>query len=1231
MLQILPLFFKMPPTVADIFTVDSNNSSNPISRRTRRRSSVSISDNLAPGVTSRRSQRTQLGKKDENKCIILPDVQRRLMGCRVLLTDIFSPGSQLQYPTKHIKDVSNVNHNVPEKDVTVKQSFSGQSNLQSTERNSYVTRRTNSRLTRSIRRHESLAEKRSGTVNIAADDSHSIIHLDESSIGMTNVTELADVIQTFSSNDVIVQTSKDVTDSQPRRLTRGMALEDLDSNENTIASRTSSNRKSDHVITEKDTGVSPPKRSPSVFAPSILRRSAATASSKATTGSEAAAKQSINTGTSSSNRSLSKLNNDAFKILIVSIKRIASALSEAELKRLKYEDSTQNSRVSLRSSSEIGWRPKSRIKVENKLLARTRSTMTKPKIMISSPIIEVPESPPVPERNRLAHSYLAVPKTTHTAQLDRFKKPHPTTQPSLPLLIEHEDEENDDVYEFLSSSQNSEIAKSNETTQKAARHKTVQKTSVKNKRKATAAKPKPKPPKQQNPFGCNKKTLKKIIKQLGGGPVKQPDTVDYKINMEIPKTPPVVASPVPEPQQLDDTELPYHDYNASVKVSRIGNPTVDRLKAAQPPLALTSTPFNKVNNLNVTAAQKPASPWRLQDEITVPRTSYTHRTKEMLPSYESFAIENNNIPVRTSAFVTERRKSPNEGTESIVPPVPEKVAESSIHEEQSFEGIVSDKDLREFEQMYLELKATSEMSQKLITAIHHSKKNRTTPKQNQAMRLACLKLKKWYDRSMNTFNRSMRIINNLQRTTEQSDNRAVACPSPLSLEQQRAVHNFNLSTDHFRSMIDQLHSAINDSDVENRPPALSSFEAADTGLQGNGNGPITKLHKVTTSQPPKDVIILPERGTNAKRNPLMPLNVVPLPQRTSPLISPLAKNPTTGPNTIRRELQYDKENESIQINDKQQQKDIENVPQRPTPDLSEPYVGSVVEINDETAHNDCAYNDDNTCHNSNDGSTEAIEGTRNFFGFDDAGDSVEETSTAQVTLPMPLNISHETLQRRLRNMKQLLPKRPFFRTQPKHQNRSSGPTRFPTTKLRAFGSPTKRPHTLREFIASTPRPAETGSSTVQATVAPKSLQPFDVETPDVSAIELITEPAAAVEQNDHGAQNNEPDVALFDTPDRQEWLNKSAHQRTYTRIPRRKKINIYLANLGLDDDSEEDEENAPPQELSSDSETDVAKRKKKPIKRKAQRKVEQTKEFKQFVDDFNGMCAEVDRYEMIIE
>uniref|UniRef100_A0A182W1C8 Protein dalmatian n=1 Tax=Anopheles minimus TaxID=112268 RepID=A0A182W1C8_9DIPT len=1291
----------MPSTVGNGFTVDSDDnpsSVNRISRRTRGRTLVASSENAAPGLTSRKSAKTRTIGREEANCSIIPaDVQRKLVGCKVLLVDIFKP--------KHIKDVANVIqiHNVAKNNTAEK--HAEQNKLISVQPNSNVTRRTSSRRTKSIRSHDTLVETRSSTLNIISEGPHSILHVDESStIGPKGVVETVGLsqTQTIANDDVIVQATEDAAVSKPRRGTRRLTLRASDSITNTVDSRKAPKRKSDNDIPPRDMGVSPPKQTSktqtaaqeesaeevsstasqediqpgtdgqniesgtsiihldqsSVGTKSIaeivdssktssgndvivqmpttrrvtrrisnkaadfndntttsrkasIRKSSnvvrvgqktdmcpqPSVSSNASNNSATIARQSIITGTSSTNRSLDKLNNNAFKTLIVSIKRVASASGEAELKRLKYEDSTRNTRGPQRPSTRIRWN----IKVERETLAMARPTMAKPNIVITSPIIEVPESSPVSERKQLGHSYLNVSKTS-TTQMDTFRKPHP---PTMPQLIEHEDEGKDDVYEFLSSSQTNGVAERNKAKQKP-KHKKGQKatgSTVKNKPKATGVKPKAKPRKQANPFGCSKNSLQKIIKNLGGGPVKQPDTVNYKINMEVP----AVA------QLLESTELPYDDPVASDENTRISHPTVERLTTRPPSFPITSTPAHRlgiVGNLKEIPQQKPASPWRIQDDVILPNTSYTHRTKEMIPCYESFEIENNNLPIATSAFVTARRKSPHEG-----PTVPVDAPESSTPLPPG-ERIVSDKDLHEIEQMYKQLKATSEMSHKLIRAMRTSKQNPTiTPQQNQTMRLACLKLKKWYDRSMNAFNRSMRIISNIQRTTERSmANSPVTCASPLTVEQQRTVDNFNLSTDRFRSMLDQLHSAINDSDVENRPPPSSALEGTDAGSKALPHG-------VTTSKPPKDVVILPERGATGKRNPLMALNVVPLLQRESPLMSPLAKDSTTGKKNLRRELQYDKENDFVKIipENKPQANNDDVVGQIVAPDLPEPSVCSVVEINDQTTH------DGDDAH-----STEAIPNTQNCFGFDD-DNSMGERSAAQITLPMPLNISHETLQRKLQDMKQLLPKRPFFRTQPNQQHRSSVPTRFPTTKVRVFGSPTKRPHTLREFVASTPRPAGgTSTEQQQLTVPSKSTNPFHAEAPDVSAIERNTGG-----ESEQGAQNEEVSVALFDTPEQPQWLNNSAHQRTYTRIPRRKKKNIYLANLGLDDDSD-DEGNASdggPQELSSDSDTGEKKRKNKANKarRKQPARVEQTKEFKQFVDSFNSMCEEVERYELIIE
>uniref|UniRef100_A0A182TC72 Uncharacterized protein n=1 Tax=Anopheles maculatus TaxID=74869 RepID=A0A182TC72_9DIPT len=343
---------------------------------------------------------------------------------------------------------------------------------------------------------------------------------------------------------------------------------------------------------------------------------------------------------------------------------------------------------------------------------------------------------------------------------------------------------------------------------------------------------------------------------------------------------------------------------------------LNRHKAGSLSLPFTSTPANKVctaNNLNVPSMEKPASPWRLQDELILPRTSYAHRTKEMLPSYESFA----NNPAETPGTVTERRKSSSDGT--VIDPLPAAASEPS-------EGMITDKELREIERMYVELKATSEMSEKLIRAMRQSKQKAATPQQDQTMRQACLKLKQWYDRSMSAFNRSMRILGNVQRIPGcEFNNRPTAgsaCPSPLSHEQQRTLNDFNSSTDRFRSMLAQLQSTINDSDVENRPPPTPASEKESAAL-GKSVPANKQIHIL------EDILILPDRSDAAKRNPLMPLNVVPLPQRDSPLMSPLAKTPTNpGPTTniTRRELQYDKENELSMTDNENQPKGADNVP-----------------------------------------------------------------------------------------------------------------------------------------------------------------------------------------------------------------------------------------------------------------------------------------------------------------
>nr|XP_040228331.2 uncharacterized protein LOC120952855 [Anopheles coluzzii] len=1278
----------MPPTVAtnsSIVNRDYSTHVNNISTCAIRRSSAADAGTLAATITTRRSQKnlTQknaAGRKTTN------DLRHKLIDCKVVLQNIFAQNVSSKEISQNEKDSSSVIHidiSANNEDDNTTDPVQEQQKI-AAERISNVTRRTKPRRTKTNENPNNSVEKQRHTISVVPDDHSSIIHLDESSVSTKrsrnkrntqSIAEIPDLketgkqIQTDSNDDdVIVQALQDTAVPEKRRTARRVSFQTIaDSGKSNVTSRLPSKRKPGSIIPSHESGVSPPKRAPDTQ-PSILEHSSQAVSS-ANNEKEVLTvnvKDNVCTGIGGL---LDKIDKHVFKSLIISIKRIVPVLPEAELKRLKYPepDSTQETTVSQHSSSSRATELQGNNNVTEKqrTLEWQKSSVEKPQIVVTSPIIEVPESPtPAPESKLLNVSNLAPPNTAKP-QADTFKKPHsakippaakpqsntiknphPAKLPPLPLLIE---EENDDVYEFLSSSQQSDSTTSSKPARKTKQKKEKKRagqTAKKNLKTATT-KPKAKSQKSGNVFGFDKKALTKVIKNIGGGPVKQPAKTDYKINMEIPKTPPVVAPPPPGPPTVhtlsDNLELHFDDH-PPLEASRILNPAVQRLKPVRSQGPLTSTPAQKsglANSPSVASIScNPASPWRLQEDMIVPRTSYMHRTKEMLPSYESIASENNNVPVGPAKhFITERRKSPC--AETTVQTVAEFPTEANLPEPSA----ISDKDIREIEQMYKELKATSEMSAKLITAMRRCKTKGATPQQDQNMRQACTKLKKWYERSMHAFNHSMRIIGSIQRMNNGvTEQRPTACPSPLlSQEQQRTVENFNLSTGQFRSMIEDLQLAMNDSDIENRPPPASL--PSSTSSSGVTKVPAALAEAkssigVLQSKCPKDVIVLPERGTTANRNPLMPLNVLPLPQRDSPLMSPLAKKlpaaaegEATTPNLIRRELQYDKENDgSVAFTETQSnQRHSNDVPQ--TKSLA-PSVGSVVEIFDETTDN-ASVNPDNDAHsNENDERAPHAENcTRDYFGFNEEDDEVVENSVTQVTLPMPLNISNETLHHRLHNVKQLLPKRPIFRRQPKQlQTRSSGPTRFPTKSLRVFSSPTKRPHTLREFVASTPRPGGGVTSTEQAAGPSAATKPFVIDAPDVSVIEPNCE---------NVERNVDPDVVLFDTPDRPAWLNNSAHQKTYARVPklRKKKKNIYLANLGLDDDDDEEEEEDPAgsddgQELSSDSETDEAKRKKNKKQRKAKRKpvpVEQTKDFKEFVDNFNSMCEEVERYELIVE
>ncbi|XP_058117549.1 uncharacterized protein LOC131259950 [Anopheles coustani] len=870
--------------------------------------------------------------------------------------------------------------------------------------------------------------------------------------------------------------------------------------------------------------------------------------------------------------------------------------------------------------------------IEQKRRVSSLSLATKPHIIVSAPIAE---SSAATDRSET--------DTNGNRLLPPAAKKVQKVKPSRLSYAIEEEENGEDVYEFHSCSQTSETLGQSKVRKKPGRKpkpkndatKPVKKLAKKKKPSGTKTTVSWKPG-HNNPFGCNRKQLANVIKHIGGGPVKPPVTVDYVVNLELPTTPHSTVDRGQQHNRDEIIDLPYHA--ASDLPKRVPtHPTVEKLKkGASLQQPKTSTPVIKLTEAAPTPPSNPVSPWRLQDDHIIPRTSYMPRNKEMLPSYDSFFVEENSTsaPLKPKApvsLVTERRKPPS-GARSVQ---------------------VSKKDIQEVERMHRGLLAITEMSQRLITSMRRNKAVpglQNCPEYEADVKEACVKLKQWYKSSKKDFHRSVHILNKIQRATD--NDQMDSCPSPLTTDQQHTLECFNQSTDRFRTMIDEMQAAMNDSNVENCSPPSPPKQAKSSSVQQPSQQP----SKVS------DVIILPQRLTHGPtRNPLMPLNFVPLPQRTSPLISPLAVNdrgvaslakenvPDSADNNIRRKLQYEntKENEEEKVKEKPpatEPFDKDTTKQRSVDttvlDDVNHSANAILEVAAYEVVSDSNSSADTSC---------SID---NLFGFDE--DEPSQGSSTQVTLPLPANISTKTLKQSLANVRQFIPKQPIFRRQPKPTpSTSGGPTRLPTVKLRVFGSPTKRPsHTLREFVASTPRAelsqlaatattpiAGTSKSTQLLPVAatPQGQQAIALEAPDISAIESLNTTVAAKQ---HPSDGKEPEVVLFDTPE-DSHINRSALHRTYTRVPRRrrKRKNVFLANLGLDDDEddEDDEGAAGDDPVPGDSDSDVGSgntRKRKDRTKKPRRKpkpVEETAEFKQFVEEFNSMCEVVERFQPIIE
>ncbi|XP_058058491.1 uncharacterized protein LOC131209436 isoform X2 [Anopheles bellator] len=952
-----------------------------------------------------------------------------------------------------------------------------------------------------------------------------------------------------------------------------------------------------------------------------------------------------------------------FNIITISVKRVAASLTEKELQTLQHP--TNSVRESETSYSAV----------ETDTLTKNRSTIASKSSVSSETDLE-------PKRSTV-NSVTTDDETSHRDNqpaLAKVTKPFDSSRktaarrvkfgkvPTLPLV--EEDENEHDVYDFLNSSQ---IGQADDTTNGTKSGTSRMKQTKKKKEKS--AKPSRKKPdvtrlqkkKQPNPLGTNARQIAQLVKKIGGGPVKaHPEPVGYVVNLHLTESPQEVVIPSSPVRQADPVSTVFLQPSSP---KRALNPAVERLRHSSTAQLATSTPITgDINCLETTSNISQAndgSPWRMQDQDIVPlRSVHVSRNRDLLRSYENGTTTS---PVR---HVTERRKTNRQQSTG------EKASLASPAQDLEDRGEPLSLYIAEVERVHSELKAISAMSERLIGVMRRYENNTDGRNISEARQ----KLRKWYTRSMQSFNRSKNIVN-----------RIISCPSPLSHEQQKTVETFNQSTDKFHSMLEELRDATNHSNGENMSPPGQAL-------------PVGTADAVSkTSKAPADVIELPERGHITVRNPLKQLNFLPLPQTNSPLLSPLAKTHNTPKTPLRRELQFE------------------------TPPFSEgtrPSEKHVME-NDE---NDASVMDDH--HDASDPPepidaiplatlptlagivhSPAKDSISNLFGFSD--DSFDQRSIATPE-SRALNVSIKTLKKRLNNIKQLLPEQRITQRRRAAVVKPHGPTRFPSVgTLRVFASPAKRPQTLIGFAASTPRiaveetsiddrseaqvslpipmdklsetlknrlndmaqqPGSPGSpffrqrplerplnrkafrspgkcpaasSTLQTSTPrpPEAGEPKpsssrdaavpaaasdDHEPPNVSAIEA-NEAQAEAENN----RNNEtPSVVLFEAPD--DGFDRSTLQRTYTRIPRRRRAkNIYLANLGLDDD-DDDSEAEQWCGVSSDSEAETKGRKKKG-QRKQQRKprkkkpVEETEEFKTFVQEFNSMCEDVERFEVIIE
>uniref|UniRef100_A0A1Q3FEK5 Putative proteoglycan 4 n=1 Tax=Culex tarsalis TaxID=7177 RepID=A0A1Q3FEK5_CULTA len=816
-------------------------------------------------------------------------------------------------------------------------------------------------------------------------------------------------------------------------------------------------------------------------------------------------------------------------------------------------------------------------------LPKSRAT-TRSKSVMREP---APKSPP-------ARSKSVSRDNASTAHVPVYRQPV-----ELPVVVSAAKKQSDDVYTFDSPGLLGQEPESDTEGQTQGRRKRkgggVGSTAKKKPRlgNSVSSRGKRTTPAKRTPlataiFGTDMNRIKRVVKRIGGGPVKQPVEAMQTVNLD--PVPPVSrsrpASPVvsnydPVDDHHDFADDDHHPMNIEepenvppvvipaslsppappqVQPNKV-NPLIERVlqqRPVEPPAVAAATP-ERTQPPNVTLSFSPlgaSSPWRVQNENVLPRTFYFSRSKDLLPSYESdVVVRDENV----------RPKTPEPVSPAKRPSTPAPVAAPIT-------GAKADAMFRGIQKSYEQLKVTSEMSNKLITAMRKYK----TSLQNQSvasmsvsgelpederliakfreyeanMKKTYQKLKQWYERSQQQLTHSIKTIEQVSAV-------------PKTLAQRQVLDNFRRDSKVFLTMINELESAMNDSNVENVSPR--TMAPADKPAF-------------------KDVVILTERNlTNRNRSPLKTLEIANIPARFSPIKSPLVRSSFSafaGSKTLNKP--------AIEIT---------NTFAEPAP-LVAPAPPA-----------------------------EEQHPKKDLFGFET--DETEEGSDPAPPATTPIKITKKTLKERLESVRKMLPQRPPSRG----ATSSTVPPRRETRMPKVIEGPSSGSNRLRSvqsvFASSTPVAKQKRTQTTR-------LGQLTEQDADLSAI--ADEPATPPAVEHHPPVAPSPPVALFDDV---ASTTLSAVNRTYSRIPKRnhkRKRNVYLADLGLsddDDDAEAEKERNAEESAPEEDEDEVKKAKKKrrvaASKKKKKNAIEETNEFKQFVNEFNSMCEEVDRYKLVIE